>query len=118
MFNVAIIGGEGLNDYYFCQAKCIACLKNKAESREPITIFSTGDAFVDLFSNKFHINVQYFYTNWRDDGKNALKARNERLLEKCNAMIVFNDNTKETRILHDLAKSKGIPVRFFSKPIT
>lgn len=115
MFNVAIIGAEGQNDYYFCQAKCIACLKNKAESREPITIFSTGDAFVDLFSNKFHINVQYFYANWRYDGKDALKIRNERLLEKCNALIMFDDNTKDTKILYDLAKSRNIPVRYFKK---
>ena len=118
MFNVAIIGAESINDYYFCQEKCIACLKNKAESKEPITIFSTGDSFVDLFSNRFHINVQYFYTNWREDGKNALKKRNERILDKCNALIAFDDSTKDTQLLYNLAKSKGIPVRFFKKQTT
>ena len=115
MFNVAIIGAEGLNDYYYCQGKCINCLKRKSEEKEPITIFSTGDSFVDLFSTKFGINVKNFYTNWRDHGKNALKVRNEEILANCNALIAFNDNRKDTKMLYDLAVERGIPVRFFNK---
>ena len=114
MFNVAIIGAEGIDNYDFCKEKCIMCLSNKAKSGEAITIFTTGDAFVDLFSTKYHINVQNFYTNLRDYGKNALAERNNELLKNCNALIAFNDGKKDTLVLYDMAKSKGIPVRFFS----
>lgn len=115
MFNVAIIGAESIEDYNFCEKKCINCLQNKARSGESITIFSTGDLFVDQFSKKYHINVQYFYTDWKNYGKYALKERNERLLENCHAMILFGEDTKDKRFLKELALINNIPVRIINK---
>ena len=115
MFNVAIIGAESFNDYNYCQDKCIKCLKKKAESGESITIFSTGDSFVEQFSKRFHINVRYFYTDWKKYGKMALKQRNNELMESCNAMIIFDNNTKDVDMIKKLATSNNVPFRNFVK---
>lgn len=117
MFNVAIIGAESFDDYNFCKEKCIKCLKKKADSGESITIYSTGDLFVDQFSKRYHINVKNFYTNWKYYGKMALKQRNYELIKDCHGMILFDNNTKDIDILKNLAIDNSIPIRIFKKTI-
>jgi hypothetical protein len=117
MFNVAIIGAESFDNYDFCKEKCIKCLKKKADSGESITIHTTGDSFVDQFSKRYHINVKTFYANWQIYGKMALKQRNSELINGCNAMIIFDNQTKDIDILKKLAIDNEIPIRVFQKPI-
>lgn len=111
MFNVAIIGGEGYENYPKFQEKCIKILKNKSKSGEGITILSTGDEIVAKFAEKFRITLRPFYCDWKSHGKNALKVRNERLLENCDAIILFDDGIKDNQIILNMAKEKKIPNR-------
>lgn len=115
MFNVAIVGGEGMGNYPFFETKCINILRNKAKSGEGITLFTTGDEFVTKFATKFGITVHTFYTEWNKYGKNALKMRNEALLTNCNAIISFDDAIKDTQILTKMAIDKGIQNRFIKR---
>ena len=115
MFNVGIIGAESFEDYNFCQEKCIKCLKKKADSGESITIFSTGDSFVDQFSKRFHINVKNFYTDWKTYGKMALKKRNYELIEDCHAFIFFDNGSNDISFLKKMAKEKELPIRVYKR---
>lgn len=114
MFKVAIVGGETMGDYPFFEKKCVACLKNKAKT-EGITIYTTGDAFVSYFAEKFGISTRTFYTDWRTYGKDALKYRNEELLADCNAIITFDDGIKDTKMIAKMASEKNLPSRFISR---
>lgn len=109
MFKVAIVGGEGMSDYdKFCN-KCKTFLKNKA--KEGITIYTTGNDFVYSFARRYGIVTQFFITDWATYGRDALKKRNEKMLDNCDALIVFEDGIKDTRMIYNLAMQKGIPCR-------
>lgn len=115
MFNVIIVGGEKTNNFSLFRDKCIFYLKNKAKSGEGLTILSTGDKFVDLFANKYGIVVQYFFPNWKEDGKMALSIRNSKMLNKANAVIAFDDGSKDMEILLSECRNKKIPLRIIKK---
>lgn len=115
MFNVIIVGGEKTEDYFFFKEKCAFYLKEKGKSGCGITIYTIGDKFVETFANKYGINVQYFFTDWKKDGKNAIAKRNELMFSSANAVIVFDDNTTETRFLISEAKKRNILVRIVKK---
>lgn len=115
MFNVIIIGGKKTNNFSLFKEKCIFYLKDKAKSGDGITILSTGDEFVDLFANKYGIAVQYFTPNWKVDGKMALSIRNNNMLAKANAVIAFDDGSKDMEILLSECKNKKIPLRIIKK---
>ena len=111
MFKVAIVGGENTGNYEFFKEKCIFFLRNKAKSGGGITIYTTGDEYVNKFSARYGIDVRTFYTDWNKNGKNALKERNEKLLDTCDAMILFDNEIKSDQILFSIDKEKGIPCR-------
>ena len=108
MFNVIVIGGEDSGNYEYFRSKMIYYLKNKAKSGEGITIFTTGDDFVDSFAKRYGIDVKFFVTNWKDYGKDALKHRNEEMIKNANAIIFFQNNKKDFQILYDLAVKHNI----------
>lgn len=110
MFKVAIIGGEGTNDYEFFAQKCIYFLQNKAKEGR-IIICTTGDAFVEKFSKQYRISTEQYIANWRKYGRDALKARNEEMLSSCEAVISFNDGLKDTQMITKKAIEKGLPCR-------
>lgn len=110
MFKVAIIGGNGFNDYTTFVEKCVFYLKDKAKS-EGIMIYTCGDRLVDQFSKHFGIDVKFFPTNWNAYGKNALKVRNEEMLKDCNGVIHFVDGIKDTDYIAETAKERKIPCR-------
>ena len=110
MFNVAIIGASSVESYEYFRERCKYFLQNRA--KEGITIYATEEIpFITRFSTEYRIAVQYFYTDWRAYGKNALKERNKQLLATCNGIIWFNDGLKDTNMLIKMAKSIGTPVR-------
>lgn len=110
MFNVAIIGAASLEDYSFFKERCKYLLQNRIS--EGITIYATEEIpFVVRFATEFHLNIQYFYTDWRAYGKKAIRERNKQLLATCNALIWFDDGLKDTKMLRDMAQSIGTPVR-------
>ena len=110
MFNVAIIGAGSAPDYLFFSERCKYYLREKA--KEGITIFATEEnPFIVKFSTEYRIAIQYFYTDWRAFGKNALRERNKMLLANCNGIIWFNDGLKDTNMIVNMAKSIGTPVR-------
>ena len=111
MFRVAIIGGETATEFNIFKQKCIFYLKNKAKEGGGITILTTGDEYVDKFAKQFNIDTQFFISNWKLYGKNALKKRNEELLEKCDALIYFNDGIKDNKMIYDLAQKFGLSTR-------
>lgn len=115
MFKVIIIGGEKTGDYSFFKEKCIFYLKEKGKSGDGITIYSIGDEFINRFATKYGIDIQYFFTDWKKDGKNAIAKRNELMLSSANALIAFDDNTSEMRFLISEAKKKKILVRVVKK---
>lgn len=110
MFNVAIIGVDGAKNYSTFKQKCIYFLREKA--KDGITIFTTEEnEYISRFASEYRINVQVFQTDWYTYGKDALKARNQRLLKECNGVISFEDGRAETNFIKSLAKSIGIPVK-------
>lgn len=114
MFNVAIVGADGINNIEFCTIKTIKLLERKAKEKEGIMLLSTGEDFVKNFSNRFNIDTQTFFTDFKKYGKNALKVRNNELLDKCNAIIIFDDGKKDTQILKEMAISRNIPLRYIA----
>lgn len=110
MFKVAIVGGENMGNYPFFERKCVNCLKNKAKT-EGVTIYTTGDAFVTHFAEKCGLATRTFYTDWKRFGHDALKARNDEMLSDCDAIIVFDDGIKDTRMILKMATDKGLPSR-------
>lgn len=110
MFNVIIIGGEDTLDYNFFQERCIYYLRKKAESGEGITIFTTGDDFVETFATRFHINTKTFRCDWKLNGSNAIKVRNDAIIENANAIIYFDNGKKDCECLYNRC-TKLIPSR-------
>lgn len=115
MFNVAIIGGDETEDYNFFTNKCIGFLSTKAKNGEPITILSTGDKFVEDFSNRFRIDRRDFYCDWKRYGKDAIKIRNSELLKHANGLIYFAGERKEPLSLYNYAKMAGVNCRIVRK---
>lgn len=111
MFRVAIVGGENATEFNIFKQKCIFYLKNKAKEKGGITILTTGDEYVDKFAKLYNIDTQFFITNWKLYGKNALKKRNAEMLEKCDALIYFNDGIKDHQVIYELAQKSGINTR-------
>ena len=109
MFRVAIIGGENLGDYRLFAEKCIHFLKNRA--KEGITILSVGDKFVDIFAKATNIDVKQYNAEWGKYGKNALKNRINEMLRECDAVIIFEDGTKETKYFWNKAIENNVPLR-------
>ena len=89
MFNIIVIGAEDTEDYEFVKQKLIVALQAKAKSGEGITIFTTGDSFIDQFTQRYNIDKYFFQTDWKTYGKNALKYRNEKIVENANAVYFF-----------------------------
>jgi hypothetical protein len=116
MFNIIVIGAEDTEDYEFVKQKLIVALQAKAKSGEGITIFTTGDSFIDQFTQRYNIDKYFFQTDWKTYGKNALKYRNEKIVENANAVYFFENNKKDSRMLYNLAKEKGIPDRYCIPP--
>lgn len=113
MFNVAIIGTSLLEteeEYKEFKKRCIYLLKDRI--KDGITIYATEETpFVNQFTSEYRINIQYFYTDWRAYGKNALRERNKQLLATCNGVIWFDDKRKDTKALKNMAESIGTPVK-------
>lgn len=110
MYKVLIIGGERFGNYDMFESKCKHYLAEKART-EGVMIYSTGDSFVDAFSEKWGIPVKRFYCDWKTYGKNALNERNERIFSDCDALIAFADGLTNTRKLCEIAETKGLPRR-------
>lgn len=115
MFKVVIAGGEGYEDYPAFEKKCISCLRNKAKEGCGIMIYTTGDKFVELFCNRFHIDIRLYETDWKKNGSDALAVRNEEMLSTANAAIIFDDGTKDMSIMIEQAKNKGVALRVIKK---
>lgn len=111
MFKVIIAGGEKTNNFTLFKEKCIYYLREKGRSGEGITIYTIGDEFVKDFAAKYGISLQYFFADWKKNGKNALAIRNEDMLSKANALIAFNDESSEMEHLIHQAKNANLPVR-------
>lgn len=109
MFKVAIIGGENLGNYKLFAEKCVYFLKNK--TKNGITILSTGDKYVNVFAKATNIDVKQYNTEWNRYGKTALKNRNSKIIDECDAIIVFDDGTKDTRCFLQMARESEKPVR-------
>lgn len=110
MFNVAIIGSNSITSYKEFSDSCKYFLKSKI--KEGITIFATEETEnIKRFSAEYRLSIQYFYTNWKTFGKNALKERNKMLLSECNGIIWFNDGLKDTEVLKQMALKIGTPVK-------
>ena len=104
-FKVAIVGGEGTEDYAFYEQKCIKMLREKGKEGCGIMIYTNGDEFNDKFAEKFSIDIRYFYTDWKQ------------MLADADAVIVFEDGLKDTKFFSEMAKEKGIPYRYFKKKV-
>ena len=109
MFKVIIIGGEDTNDYKFFAKKCIFYLKNK--TKEGITILSTGDTYVNAFAKACNIDVKTYNTEWGVYGNNALKMRAKKMVEECDAIILFNCGNKSNAFFKILANENKKLIR-------
>ena len=114
MFYVAIIGCDGADSYETFSKKCIFFLRERA--KEGITILATGEhEYIKRFTYEYRINVQYFYTDWKAYGRDALKERNKELISSCNGIISFNDGRKDTDMIVSMARKAGVPTRVIKK---
>ena len=109
MFKVAIIGGENRGDYRLFVEKCAYFLKNKI--KEGIRVLTIGDEYVNIMCNKANIDVTVYNTNWGAYGRDALKRRNEKIINDCDAVIAFEDGTNDTKAFIHFAKQSDKPVR-------
>lgn len=109
MFKVAIIGGENRGDYKLFAEKCVYFLKNK--TKEGIRILSIGDKYVDIFTITANIDKQVYYCDWKINGKDSLKVRNEKVINDSDAIIVFEDGTRDTNFFIEMTKKSGKPLR-------
>lgn len=109
MFRVIVVGGNSTNDFEFFRTKCINILRNKAN--EGIMIYTTGDEFVRKFAQMYRIDLKIFTAEFKKDGKNALSVRNNKMLEDCDAVICFDNGTREIKYIHDMACERHIPAR-------
>lgn len=110
MFKVAIIGGEGMGDYPRFKERCIHFLKEKAKGG--IMVYTTGDEFVEAFTERYRIDSRKFSADFQTYGRDALKVRNEEMLQDCDAVICFNDGIKDTKMILKMASEMGLPTRF------
>ena len=114
MFYVAIIGAEGAGTYENFKNKCVKCLHTKVS--EGITLLATEEhEFITKFARECRLNIQYYYTNWKAYGRNALKERNKQLVSGCSGLIYFEDGIKDNLMIKNLAEKTGIPVRVIKK---
>lgn len=118
MLNIIIIGAQDTENYEFVRQKLISVLKPVSERGEGITILTTGDEFIDKFTERYKIDKYFFPTEWGKYGKDALKYRNEKIVEKANAIFFFENNKKDSQILYKYAKDKGLTSRFCIPPST
>lgn len=118
MFNVIIIGGEDTRDYNYFKVKVAKILSSKAKSGEGITIFTIGDTFVDQFTERYGIAKRFFQTDFKSFGHDALKYRNEAIVKDANAIIFFNNNKRDYKILFDYARNNGLASRILEPPFT
>jgi len=110
VFKVAIIGSSAAGSYEQFSDRCKYFLKNKI--KDGILIYATEETpFIKKFSTQYRIDVQYFYTDWKSFGKNALKERNKMLLSDCNGIIWFDDGLKDTNMIKYMAEKIGTPVK-------
>ncbi len=112
MFKVAIIGGETSGNYKMFATKCIYYLKNKAG--EGITILSLGDNYINAFAKATNIDVKEYFVDWGKFGKNALKIRAHFIIGECDALILFDNGTKEFNMYKKIATEAKIPLRVVS----
>lgn len=110
MFTVAIIGTDGISDTKFIEEKCINCLKEKAKTQK-LMINHVNEDFPKLFCKKYRINSTCFNVDWKTNGNDAIKKRNEELIESSDALIIFNNNKKDTEILLNMFLKSKKPVR-------
>lgn len=116
MFKVAIIGGEDFEDYKLYEEKCIKCLSKKGAEGCGIMIYTTGDKFNDIFSRRFQIDLRYFNCDWKKNGNDAIKIRNEEMLSTADAAIIFDNGSKDVKCFLEMTKDKNIPYRHIVKP--
>ena len=109
MFKVAIVGAEYRGDYKLFVSKCKQFLQNKI--KDGITFYSFGDKFVDILGKATNIDVVNINANWKLNGNNALKIRNNDIIEKCDAAIIFEDGTKDTKYFEKMVRESKKPVR-------
>jgi hypothetical protein len=114
MFYVSIIGAGGAGTYENFKKTCVKFLRTKAA--EGITILATEEhEFITSFAKECHLNIKYYYTDWKAYGRNALKERNKQIVSDSCGMICFDDGLKDTLMIKNLAKKTGVPVRVAKK---
>lgn len=115
MYKVVIVGGEKMGNYSFFEQKVITYIKVRAKN-EGVILFTVGDKFIDKFAEKFHITTKTFYTDWASFGKDALKERNIEMLNEADAVIIFEDELKDTHMIQKMATERGLPLRYVTLP--
>lgn len=110
MFKVVIVGGEGTKDYPRFKKKCIECLRNKVKE-DRVMIYTTGDKYVEAFSERYGIDTRFFPCDFKKYGKDALLMRAMDIVADADAAIIFNDGQKDSQIIAKLAAEKGLPMR-------
>lgn len=103
MFNVIVLGAENTDNYDLFKRKMIHMLENKAKAGEFITIYTIGDEFVEIFSNRFGIAMKKFLTDWKTFGRDALLVRNESMIKDANAIVLFDCGIKDHQAIYNYA---------------
>lgn len=109
MFKVAIVGGSYCDNYKEYKDKCIYFLKNKA--KEGLYIITTGDDFTARFASECRIDTETISTDFKKYGSKALLRRNEAILSKVDALIIFHPDNTDHKYLRQMAVDRNIPVR-------
>lgn len=111
MFKVIIYGGNKTDNFRFFKEKCIFYLRNKAQSGNGIIVYTNEDKFNEEFCTLYGIPRKVFYTNWKLYDKKAVAKRNNEMLKDADALIIFDDGSKEISFMIDMAKEKKIQTR-------
>lgn len=113
MMRITIGGCRDFDDYEVFRKFVDECIA-EMNPREEIVILSGHCSGADLMAERYAEEMGYekeiHSAEWKKYGRAAGPLRNEKMVDKSNAVIAFWDNhSKGTASLIGFAKKKGIP---------
>ena len=103
--NVAIVGSRKFNDYALLE-KTILDLYDPNDIKHIISGGAHGaDKLAEDFAEMYQIDTKIYIPEWDLYGKKAAFIRNTKIIEYCDEVVAFWDNSSPgTKMTIDLAK--------------
>lgn len=120
-FRVIIAGGRDFNDYPLLKAKCDNILADKTATHRIIVVSGAAkgaDSLGEQYAREKGYTVERYPADWNTHGRAAGPIRNAQMANSADALIAFwNGQSKGTKSMINIAKTKGLGVRVISYTI-